>query len=74
MESITDKDVLAAYEISIMKSPTNSLREKLFKDKDVRDKPLYQKINEELSCKYKGQQKNYEELLVENVPLRLGML
>ena len=64
VESVTDKDVLAAYEISIMK-PTKPI-------KDVEEKPLYQKINEELSCKYKGQQKNYEELLVENVPLRLG--
>ena len=36
------------------------------------DTPLYQSINEELSCKYKGQQKPYEELLVENIPLRIG--
>ena len=32
--------------------------------------PLYRSINEELSCKYKGQQKPYEELLVTNIPLR----
>ena len=34
--------------------------------------PLYRSINEELSCKYKGQQKPYEELLVTNIPLRIG--
>ena len=33
--------------------------------------PLYQKINEELSVKYKGQQKVYESQLNENIPLRI---
>ena len=33
--------------------------------------PLYQKINEELSVKYKGQQKVYEAQLNENIPLRI---
>lgn len=33
--------------------------------------PLYQKINEELSVKYKGQQKVYETHLNENIPLRI---
>ena len=33
--------------------------------------PLYQKINEELDVKYKGQQKVYESQLNENIPLRI---
>lgn len=42
-----------------------------FKESTLEEKPLYHKINEELSLKYKGQQKSYENLLVKNMPLRL---
>ena len=33
--------------------------------------PLYQKINEELNTKYKGQQKIYDSQLMKNIPLRI---
>ena len=33
--------------------------------------PIYQKINEELNVKYKGQQKAYESQLSKNIPTRI---
>ena len=39
--------------------------------KSKQDKPLYQKINDELSLKYKGQQKQYETSLLKNTPARI---
>ena len=62
LENVVDKNVLSAYEMAVTE-PSK---------KDTPEKPLYQDINDELELKYKAQQKQYEDLLLKNIPERIG--
>ena len=58
---MVSESTIEAYDIATrMEIPEN--------DQEI---PLYQRVNEELSVKYKGQQKAYESLLSKNIPSRL---
>jgi len=60
-QKVVSESTIEAYDIATrMEIPEN--------DQEI---PLYQRVNEELSVKYKGQQKAYESLLSKNIPSRL---
>lgn len=62
---VTSNDVLTAYEIATVETAPKPSPGK--KDEE----PLYHLVNEELACKYKGQQKAYDNLAVKNAALRI---